>query len=86
MGFEPVLGDIYPGDVDCRRPEPIVERVMARLRGGSIVILHDSRVLGDGDRGPTVEAVARILRETPARGLTSTTVSDLRGRPPLNDV
>jgi peptidoglycan/xylan/chitin deacetylase (PgdA/CDA1 family) len=79
LGYEPVLGDIYPDDVHCRRPEPIVESVMARLAAGSIVILHDSRVLGDGDRGATVEAVDWILREAAARGLTATSVSDLRG-------
>ena len=52
---------------------------MARLAAGSIVILHDSSVLGDGDRGATTEAVERILREAAARGLTATSVSDLRG-------
>lgn len=79
LGYEPVLGDIYPDDVHCGRPESIVERVMARLAAGSIVILHDSRVLGDGDRSATVEAVERILREAAARGLTATSASDLIG-------
>ena len=56
LGYDPVLGDVYPVDVRCRRPESIVERVMPRLVAGSIVILHDASVLGDSDRSPTIAA------------------------------
>ena len=77
LGYEPVLGDIYPADVECRQAVHIASRVMPRLAAGSIVILHDSTVLGDGDRGPTVEAVATILREAAALGLAAATVSEM---------
>lgn len=77
MGYEPVLGDIYPDDVHCRRPEPIVARIMTRLAAGSIVVLHDSSVLGDRDRGPTIAAVEVILREAAGRGLMAATVSEM---------
>ena len=39
MGVEPVLGDIYPEDPSLPGSDQIVERVVTRLRGGSIVIL-----------------------------------------------
>ena len=77
LGYEPVLGDIYPVDVRCRRPDPIVARVMRRLAAGSIVILHDASVLGDGDREVTIAAVETILREAAARGLSAVTVSEM---------
>ncbi|MGH7730255.1 MAG: polysaccharide deacetylase family protein [Candidatus Eiseniibacteriota bacterium] len=77
LGYEPVLGDIYPADVRCRRAEPIVARVMPRLVAGSIVILHDASVLGDRDRGATIAAVEGILGEAARRGLEPSTVSGM---------
>jgi peptidoglycan/xylan/chitin deacetylase (PgdA/CDA1 family) len=79
-GYEPVLGDVYPEDP--RRPGTarIAERVLSRLRGGSIVILHDASVLGDADRSQTIDAVATILEVAAARGLSPVTVGALARR------
>lgn len=78
-GLLPVLGDIYPRDVQRPGTERIVRRVLDRLRAGSIVILHDSSGLGDFDRSQTVEAVERILEAARGWGLEAVTVRELRG-------
>ncbi len=81
MGLLPVLGDLYPHDVDRPGVGRIVERVLAGLRAGSIVILHDSSGLGDLDRSQSVAAAERILSEAAARGLRAVTVSELLREP-----
>jgi peptidoglycan/xylan/chitin deacetylase (PgdA/CDA1 family) len=80
LGYLPVLGDVYPEDP--RRPgvERIVRRVLPRLTGGSILILHDASALGDFDRGQTIAAVDAILGEATRRGLAATTVGELAAR------
>lgn len=76
-GYRGVLGDVYPEDP--RRPgvDAIVQRVMARLRPGSILILHDASALGDLDRGQTIDAVEQILARARARGLSAVSVAEL---------
>lgn len=85
LGFEPVLGDVYPSDPHKPGAEQIAARVLARLRGGSILILHDGGPLGAGaaDRGQTVAALSIILDEAARRGLTGVTVGDLVGKAPM---
>jgi peptidoglycan/xylan/chitin deacetylase (PgdA/CDA1 family) len=82
LGFEPVLGDIYPEDPQRPGVDRIVGRVLPRLRGGSIVILHDGSPLGPVNRDQTVDAVGRILTEAARRDLRATTVQDLLGPVP----
>lgn len=76
-GYMPVLGDIYPEDPQKPGVERIVRRVLPRLRGGSIVILHDSSAHRDFDRGQTVAALDAILREATARGLRGIPAGEL---------
>jgi peptidoglycan/xylan/chitin deacetylase (PgdA/CDA1 family) len=77
LGFEPVLGDVYPEDAHRPGVDRIVRRVLRRLGGGSILILHDGSPFGPTDRDQTVEALEPILREAATRGLTGTTVASL---------
>ena len=77
LGFVPVLGDVYPEDDQNRGVERVVDRVLARLRGGSILILHDGSAWRDRDRSQTVAALDRILSRAAARGLRAVTVADL---------
>jgi peptidoglycan/xylan/chitin deacetylase (PgdA/CDA1 family) len=76
-GLTPVLGSIYPRDHSVRRADVIARRVLDRLEPGAIVILHDSSALWDPDRGATVRAVDKILKEAAARGLRSVSVTEL---------
>jgi len=77
LGYVSVLGDVYPEDAQRPGVDRIVRRVMARLRPGSILILHDGSPLGPADRGQTVAALETILTEAEHRGWRATTVADL---------
>lgn len=83
LGLEPVLGDVYPEDAHAPGTERIVTRVVRRLRGGSILILHDGSPWGDIDRGQTIAATAAILDWARARGLSAVSVADLLGPSPV---
>jgi len=76
-GLSPVLGDIHPRDHAVRQPALIAERVLSRLESGSIVTLHDSGVLTDVDRYPTLAAVDVILKRAAERSLQSVPVVEL---------
>jgi peptidoglycan/xylan/chitin deacetylase (PgdA/CDA1 family) len=77
FGFDSVLGSVYPEDPAQPGVDSIVERVMPRLRGGSVLILHDGSPVGDVQREQTVKATAIILERSAQEELTATTVSDL---------
>jgi peptidoglycan/xylan/chitin deacetylase (PgdA/CDA1 family) len=77
LGYEPVLGDVYPEDPHRPGVARIVRRVLRRLRAGSILILHDGSPLGPANRGQTVEALEIILSEAARCGWRGTTVSGL---------
>lgn len=86
VGLSPtVLRSIDPADWRERDSTRIAGGVLDLVRPGSIVCLHDGLPprSSDGtlDRRPTVEATHEILAGLPARGLASTTVSDLLGLP-----
>ncbi len=80
-GLLPVLGDVYPRDVERPGVETIVARVMGSLRAGSILILHDSSGIGDFDRSQSVAAAERILAAAAGRGLHAVTVAELLATP-----
>ncbi|HEV2106095.1 MAG TPA: hypothetical protein VGU27_10230, partial [Candidatus Eisenbacteria bacterium] len=71
----------YPRDVERPGVERIVARVTARLTAGSVLILHDSTGLGDGDRGQSLAAAQRILDWAASRGLAATSVGGLLAVP-----
>jgi len=77
MGYEPVLGDVYPEDPHRPGTHRIVERVLSRVTEGSIVILHDGAPLGRPDRGQTLAALEIILARTRDRGLRAVSVAEL---------
>jgi len=77
MGYEPVLGDVYPEDPHRPGTERIVARVMRRLDAGSVLILHDGTPRGEHDRSQTIEALDAILTRTLGQGLRAVTVGEL---------
>jgi peptidoglycan-N-acetylglucosamine deacetylase len=79
LGMESVLGDVYPEDPHRPGVDRIVRRVLRRLRGGSILILHDGNPWGDTDRDQTISATAAILEWARQRGLSAVSVADLLG-------
>ena len=82
LGLEPVIGDVYPEDPHRPGTARIVERVVSRLRAGSIVILHDGCPLVDADRMQTVDALGPILAHAERAGLRSVTLRELLAAAP----
>jgi len=83
-GLSPtVLRSVDPAD--WREPDAgrIASRVLAEIRPGAIVCLHDGlpphTTEGTLDRTPTVTAVSAILDGVRARGLVAITVGELIG-------
>jgi peptidoglycan/xylan/chitin deacetylase (PgdA/CDA1 family) len=70
-----VLFDVMPTDYLRPPPETIVADVLANVRPGSIVCLHD----GGGDRSATLAAVRVLIPELRARGYRLVTVGELTG-------
>jgi peptidoglycan-N-acetylglucosamine deacetylase len=78
QGFRTVLWDVDPRDYEEPGAEAIYDRMVAAIRPGSIVLLHDDRP----ELAPTAEAVERLLRELGRRGWAAVTVSDAGSPPP----
>ena len=75
-GYRCALGSVYP--LDAQQPFAwLSERyVLARVRPGAIVILHDR-----GRRGSrTARVLGRVLPELRARGYRVVTLSELVGK------
>jgi peptidoglycan/xylan/chitin deacetylase (PgdA/CDA1 family) len=73
-GLRTVLWDVDPRDYEEPGADAIYERIVAAMRPGSIVLLHDDRP----QLAPTVEAVDRLLGELRRRRWQAVTVSQLR--------
>jgi peptidoglycan-N-acetylglucosamine deacetylase len=72
-GLRTVLWDVDPRDYEEPGARAIVERVLAALHPGAIVLLHDDRP----ELAPTAEAVDALLPELRRRGLRAVTASEL---------
>lgn len=72
-GFEVVLGDVVPGDWKEIDAETICERVLKKVRAGSIIVLHD----GGGDRSETAKALPMIIDLLEEQGYSFLTVREL---------
>jgi peptidoglycan/xylan/chitin deacetylase (PgdA/CDA1 family) len=75
LGLHVVGWDVDPRDWSGVDARTIADRVLARLRPGAIVLLHDGR----GDRSQTAAAIPRILEASRTRALQPVTVSELLG-------
>ncbi len=72
-GLSTALWSLDPRDFDSRRPATIAARVLAGVRPGSVVVLHD----GGSDRWATVQALSPMLRGLRERGYRTVTLSEL---------
>lgn len=61
-----VLWDVAPDDWAMRTADVIARDVVAEVRPGSVILLHD----GGGDRSPTVAALPQIIESLLERGYT----------------
>jgi peptidoglycan-N-acetylglucosamine deacetylase len=66
-----VLWDVNSFDWKGKPADEVVERVLARVRSGSIILMHEARDGGE----TTIEAVRRLIPALRARGFELVTVS-----------
>ena len=78
LGLVPILWSVDSRDWQLPGTKAIVKRVLAHVRPGSIVLLHD----GGGDRRETLRALPAILRALERRHLQPVTLSHLLARVP----
>lgn len=73
QGHRIALGDVYPFDPVVRWPPIVTRFVLAWVRPGSVIILHD----GEGRGGRTAEVLRRVLPELRERGLEVMSLGEL---------
>jgi len=75
LGLATILWDVDPSDYALPGVSAIVQRVLAQVRPGSIIISHD----GGGPRAQTLAAYPLIINALRARGYRFLTVPELLG-------
>ena len=78
-GMTAVVGAVYPRDPYNPGTKKIVERVLSRIKPGSIIILHDSGTWGMIDRSQTIAAVTILIDRLRDQGYRFLTVGELIG-------
>jgi peptidoglycan/xylan/chitin deacetylase (PgdA/CDA1 family) len=73
-----VLWSVDSGDYTATRAASLARGVLARVRPGAVILLHD----GGGDRAVTARAVPRIVRGLQRRGYRMLTLPQLLRRNP----
>jgi peptidoglycan/xylan/chitin deacetylase (PgdA/CDA1 family) len=79
LGLATVLWNVDPSDYTQPGTAAIVQRVLAQVRPGSIIISHD----GGGPRGETLAAYPTIISSLRARGYRIVTIPELLGFRPV---
>jgi peptidoglycan/xylan/chitin deacetylase (PgdA/CDA1 family) len=78
LGYQAVVGDVFPVDVAGADAETITRRVLRRVQPGSIIILHDGYVgRFDRDKTQTVRAMDRLIPRLCEQGYQFVTLSHL---------
>jgi len=77
LGYQPVLGDVYPQDTTRPGAGEIARRILTRVRPGSIVIMHDGVPYGQADRSQSVEATQMVIEALTKKSYRFDTVSAL---------
>ncbi len=77
LGHKVVIWSCSPTDYEDPTSEEIVERVLSKIKGGSIVVLHDGHENMPFGHVNTVRALPAILKGFRERHLAAVTVSEL---------
>jgi peptidoglycan/xylan/chitin deacetylase (PgdA/CDA1 family) len=77
LGYQTVVGDVYPRDPHLPGKEKIVQRVLKRTVAGSIIILHDGGNSRRVDRTQTLEALSEISLKLKEKGFEFFTLSEI---------
>lgn len=76
-GYTLVAWSLHGRDTFARNPQRVARRVLAKVRAGDIVLLHDGHDLGGRRRELCVPALRLILEGLRAHGLRCVTVPEL---------
>ena len=76
-GLTLVAWSLHSRDTFARDPQSIARRVLAKVRAGDIVLLHDGHDLAGHGRPQCVAAVRLILAGLRERGLECATIPDM---------
>ena len=71
-----VIGDVFPLDLACPKPEVIAQRVLRRISPGAIVILHDLCIF-KGIGSSTAAALDILIPRLKCKGYEFVTLSEL---------
>jgi peptidoglycan/xylan/chitin deacetylase (PgdA/CDA1 family) len=77
LGYQTVVGDVYPRDPHRPGTEKIIRRVLARVRPGSLIILHDGGNGNDVDRSQTIDSVKAFVPKLLEKGFRFVTLTEL---------
>lgn len=77
LGYQTVVGDVYPRDPHHPGKKKIVERVVKKTVPGSIIILHDGGNTRNVDRSQTVKAIKEIIPQLKGNGFIFVRLSEL---------
>lgn len=87
LGFDPVLWNSIGYDWRTRSAAEIERKVLARIRGGNVILLHDGGHLALGtDRSKTVQAVAQVIPRLKSQGYEFATVPEMMSPSAAPDV
>ncbi len=75
LGYQCCLGSIYPFDNKIRNPELILKTVLANIKPGDILVLHE----GNADREYIIPLLRKLIPTLKAEGYELLTVSQLVG-------
>lgn len=78
QGLRPVSGEfVHPLEIFQIRPERMAQRVVSKVRPGSILIFHDGVDARTGNRGKTVETVKLVVDRLLHDGFRFVTIDEL---------
>lgn len=84
LGLQPIMWSVTGFDWDARSAEYIEKKVIARVQGGDVILLHDGGHKAFGtDRSHTVKAVEALIRRYNSEGYEFVTIpamTNLSGR------
>lgn len=78
LGLDPIMWNVTGYDWNAPSADYIEQKVTKRMRGGSLILLHDGGHLEFGaDRSKTVEVVDRIIARYKAEGCRFVTIPEM---------
>lgn len=78
LGLEPIMWNVTGYDWKAPSPEYIEQKIANRLRGGSVILLHDGGHERMGvDRSKTVVATERVIERCKTEGYEFVTVLEM---------